>query len=310
MDRREFVKKSAALGASAMLSPLVPTDAAARLMRSNLQDRSLDIAVVDGADYYGAAVRAVEMLGGMSKFVSRGASVGVLVNSPWPNPGTYTNPDVALAVVQMCFDAGAEEVLSVEGASASYWERSSLASRHAEVVAAIRPSGEKDLNIEIPNGKALKRAEICRPLIESDVLINVPIVKDHSGTRFTCTMKNVMGGCAPSTNRFFHFGGGAADWYDDVEHLSQCIADLSLVRRPDLCVVDATEFVTTNGPRGPGRLSKPEKVVAGTDTVAVDAFCAKFLGFNAVDVPMIRMAYEHGLGEMDLGKLNIEAAAV
>jgi len=310
MDRREFVKKSAAVGASAMLGPLVATDAAAQLTRSRLQGGSVDLAVVHGADYYGAAVKAVEILGGMSRFVPQGANVGVLVNSPWPNPGTYTNPDVGLAVVQMCFDAGAKEVYSVEGASTAYWERGSLAKRHAEVIAGIKPSGERDLSIEIPEGKALKRAEICRPLVESDVLVNVPVVKDHAGTRFTCTMKNMMGGCHHSTNRFFHFGGGGADWYDDVEHLSQCIADLSLLRQADLCVVDATEFVTTNGPRGPGRLRKPQEVVAGIDTVAVDAFCAKFLGLNAVDVPMVRMAYEHGLGEMDLGKLSIETAAI
>ena len=43
-----------------------------------------------------------------------------------------------------------------------------------------------------------------------------------------------------STNGLFHLG--------KMSHLSQCIADLNLVRQPDLCISDATEFLTGNGP--------------------------------------------------------------
>lgn len=42
-------------------------------------------------------------------------------------------------------------------------------------------------------------------------------------------------------------------------------------------VADVTEFITTNGPSGPGDLKKLDKVVAGTDRVAVDAFCCRYL---------------------------------
>jgi uncharacterized protein (DUF362 family) len=41
----------------------------------------------------------------------------------------------------------------------------------------------------------------------------------------------------------------------------------------NLCVVDATIVLGTNGPAGPGDLLKPQKIVAGTDPVAVDAYC-------------------------------------
>ncbi|WP_169742987.1 DUF362 domain-containing protein [Desulfobacter vibrioformis] len=51
-------------------------------------------------------------------------------------------------------------------------------------------------------------------------------------------MKNMMGLTSSSTNHFFHFGSGSSGWYDDPEFLSQCIADVNLVRRPDLSVFD------------------------------------------------------------------------
>jgi len=69
--------------------------------------------------------------------------------------------------------------------------------------------------------------------------------------------------------------------------------------------VDATEFVTTNGPAGPGEIQRPRKVVAGRDMVAVDAYCAEVRGLRSSDVQMIGMAHEHGLGEVDLSTLRV-----
>ena len=306
MDRREFLKQSAVVGVAAPLGTPILQQALSGESSQAAESQAIDIAAVTGADYYANTVRAVELLGGMGNFVSSGAKVGLLVNSPWQNPGTYTNPDVALAVLRMCHEAGAGDIYSVEGASEDYWNRSSLAGQFAIELAGLLPSGEKDVAVEIPRGVRLKEAVVSRALLECDVLIDIPVIKDHDGTRYTGTLKNMMGASIfDPTNQFMHFGGGAEEFYGDPEHLSQCIADLNLVRQADLCVVDATEFVTTNGPAGPGEIQRPQKVVAGTDMVAVDAYCAEVRGLRSTEVQMIRMAHEHGLGEMDLSSQRI-----
>jgi len=110
---------------------------------------------------------------------------------------------------------------------------------------------------------------------------------------------------SPGSNRTFHRDGWETD-IDAIGHLDQCIADLNTVISPDLCVVDATEFITTNGPFGPGELTRPGKVVAGTDRVAIDAYCCTLWGLEGKDIIHIRKAHEHGLGEIDLTKLCIE----
>jgi uncharacterized protein (DUF362 family) len=121
-----------------------------------------------------------------------------------------------------------------------------------------------------------------------------------------------MGACSSSTNRFFHQGSGKGGllryfrYYDNIEFLSQCIADVNSIRKPDLCIVDATEFITTNGPAGPGELKQAQKIVAGTNCVSVDAYCATLLGMKPDDVLMVRYASELGLGEKDLSKLAIK----
>ncbi|UCE08536.1 MAG: DUF362 domain-containing protein, partial [bacterium] len=72
------------------------------------------------------------------------------------------------------------------------------------------------------------------------------------------------------------------------------------------CIVDATELITTNGPFGPGELIKPQKIVAGTDRVAIDAYCCTLWDLEAKDIIMINKAKEHGIGEMNLKKVKIK----
>jgi uncharacterized protein (DUF362 family) len=112
----------------------------------------------------------------------------------------------------------------------------------------------------------------------------------------------MMGLTTRKTNVSFHLGSGVRN---DPDYLAQCIADLNLVRKPDLTVADAIEFITGNGPSGPGPLKRMDLVVAGTDPVAVDAFGATCLDMSPSDILTVTKAYDHGIGEMDLGKLSV-----
>lgn len=299
ITRRSFIKNSTALGIGSFMAGTF-----APLMGSAAEDK-IDISAIQGTNYFDNTVKAVEMLGGMNQFVSRGSRVALLINTAFRYPGTIVNPTISLAVVKMCVDAGAKEIITIPGASKRYWGRATQADKYKDVIASLQPAGSYT-NVEIPKGISLKKAEVVKSLLDCDVFIDIPISKDHTGTGFTGNLKNFMGACPYSTNRFFHHGSNAKGAYDDVGFLSQCIADVNLVRKPDLCVVDATEFVTTNGPFGPGKLKKLDKVVAGTDRVAVDTYCCRFLGLEGSKVAMIQKAFEHGLGEIDLTMLTVK----
>jgi uncharacterized protein (DUF362 family) len=119
-----------------------------------------------------------------------------------------------------------------------------------------------------------------------------------------------MGVNTNASNQFFHSGSGAKGEYDDIPFLAQCVADLNTLRKPDLCVADATEFLLTNGPAGPGELRKLGKVVLGADPVAVDAYGAPFVDLKAADVLMITKSAEAGVGRMDVDKLIVEQLTV
>jgi len=306
MDRRRFIYRGSGLIAGGMLLNLVPL----RLF-GNIAGH--DLCMVKSSDYYKATLRAIHELGGINKYVPHGSSVGFLLNSNFEEPGTYPRPDIALAMLFLCWEAGAREIVMLQMVSKDYWRRSGKFDKHRFIIDELvqiekneHPAvfNDKDFRVmETLDGAVhLKNIEIIRKISEVDVFINIPILKHHATTILTGALKNMMGLCTRKTNVTFHLGSGVRN---DPEYLGQCIADLNLVRKPDLIVADASEFITGNGPAGPGPLKRLDLVVAGTDPVAIDAFGARCLDMEADDIIAVKRAYELGIGEMDLSKLSV-----
>lgn len=290
--RREFIKTGIVAGTAAVYGT-------AAFPRAGLAAASPELAVVSGGDAYTNALRAVDALGGMGKFVSKGSKVGLLVNSPFGNPGTHTDPDVALAVLKGCWDAGAKSVISLKSEPAGYWDGGTKAASLKDAVAALTPCSDDYVTHTLSGTRSLKEADVIRELFEVDVFINVSIAKHHTGTNFSCILKNMMGALPHHTCRFFHMGTGKAGWYGDLDHMSRCIAEINSVRRPDLSIADATRFITSNGPFGPGNLVTGNTVVAGVDPLLTDAYCSRYLDLKPDEVGMIREAAAMGLGKAD-----------
>jgi uncharacterized protein (DUF362 family) len=108
-------------------------------------------------------------------------------------------------------------------------------------------------------------------------------------------MKNLMG--IIKDRGAFHSGD-----------LDGCIADLAAYAKPSLVIADAYRVLRTDGPQGgPGStIDQPHSLVVGHDMVAVDAYCASFLGLKPEDVPHIMDAYKAGVGQYDLSKVDLK----
>ena len=250
----------------------------------------------------------MEALGGIKRFVKPGGRVAILANVQRNNPGTYTKPELLRAVIQMCKQAGAEDIRCLSWLPEKNWQDTGLAevieAEGAQLIIADRRDESLFRPVPVPKGNILKEARILNRFFDSDVFINLPITKDHAGNKFTGTLKNLMGLNSPLNNRSFH----KPDWKtnpDSIAHLDQCIADLNTVITPALCLVDATEFITTNGPFGPGKLLTPGQVVGGVDRVTIDSYCCGLWGLKPDEIIMIKRAHQHGLGEIDLSRRKI-----
>ena len=151
------------------------------------------------------------------------------------------------------------------------------------------------VTVNVPGGRVRKKVTIIKDAIENDVLINIPVFKDHYATRVTGTLKNLMG--LNSDSGSFHQGE---------TYLHQAIVDLASVIPPQLCIVDATTILVENGPFGPGKIAHPKKVYAGTDLVAIHSLCCGLLKISPTDVLHIKLAHESGLGQIHSSEKNIK----
>lgn len=306
MNRRRFILRgSGALAGGLILGP-TPFNAFGSPPHS-------DLCIVNSSDYYHATKKAVHKLGGIKRFVTRGASVGFLINSNFDQPGAYPHPDIALAMLFLCWEAGARELVMLQVVDEEYFRRSANFEKHHFIIDQLvqikdnrHPAvfNERDFMVmdTVSGAMHLKDIEIIRKVHEVDTLINIPILKHHAGTILTGALKNMMGLCTRKTNVTFHLGSGKRN---DPDYLGQCIADLNLVRKPDLIVADAIEFITGNGPNGPGPTKKLDLVLAGTDPVAIDALGASYLDMAPEEIIAVDRAYKHGIGEIDVSKLYV-----
>ncbi len=304
ISRRSFLRYSALAGTSILTADTLGA-ILARSLGTSSRGVPPDMAIVSGSNYYDATVRAVELMGGMDRFVPRGARVGILVNSRYTKPGTFVKPQITLAVIAMCHQAGAGQIISLEDTSARYWRRATLSREHRQYLDEVQ-SPHAHRSVSIQGGVNVRTVTVVPDLLDCDVYINIPIFKDHEGTWFTGGLKNLMGAISDRSNQSFHLGSDTGgDDPEDYTYLSQSIADANLLRKPTLSVGDATEVLVHGGPFGPGPVRNFRSVVASTDPVALDAYGSSLLGFRPMDVLTLRFAREHGLGTTDLSALTI-----
>jgi uncharacterized protein (DUF362 family) len=243
---------------------------------------------------------AIDALGGMKRFVSKGNSVWVKPNIGWdrrPEQAACSNPDVVATVVQMCFQAGARKVVVSDNPCVVAEKSFARSGIQAAVVKAggqcFYMDDRKFRKMAIKGARVLKEWEIYSEVVESDRVINVAIVKHHSLSKATLGMKNLMGVAGGARNRFHQDLGGS-------------LADLAGFIRPQLVVLDAVRILTANGPTGgnPADVKRRDTIVAGVDQVAVDAFGATLLGLKPADIVYIAQAHARGLGTMDFQSLS------
>jgi uncharacterized protein (DUF362 family) len=248
--------------------------------------------------------RAIAALGGIERFVKPGADVIIKPNIctayHGPEYATTTNPQVVSAIVTLCLGAGAKRVRVMDLPFGGSPQAAYAASGIEEAVKAA--GGQMDVmksmryrEVEIPQGRVLKKWKIYGDILDADTVINVPIAKNHGSATLTLSMKNLMG--VVENRNGMHSRG-----------LHQAIADLNTVVRPQLIVVDANRILLRNGPTG-GNLDdvkQADTVIASADPVAADSYAATLFGMTGQDIDYIRFGAEMGLGQMDLGAIKIE----
>ncbi len=302
-NRREFLKGGLVATAAAMT-----VGSGFILNRDSAWAQTYpDVVVSHGRDPSAITRSAVEALGGMKRFVKPGNKVVIKPNMSFangPSAASTTHPEVVAQVAKMCVEAGASRISILDNVLNHPQDCLHL-SKIPEACGTIPKTSVNAVNerrlfrdVNVPQGKLIKTMGVASEVLDSDVLIAVPVGKTHSSAGVSFSMKGMMG--LVFDRRPFHSLG-----------LDEAIVDMVTILKPNLVVVDATRILSTGGPGGPGEVIPLNLVIASTDMVAADAemlALGTWYGkkFEPKQVKHINLAAERGLGRLDLDKLIIK----
>ena len=260
--------------------------------------------VIQGGEPRALVAQALENLGGIHRFVSRGDVVVIKPNIAWdrtPEQAANTNPDVVAEVVRQCWQAGAKRVIVTDvscNEPRRCFQRSGIqAAARAEGAEVILPDPDNFREVDM-GGVVLKNWPVFAPFLEADKIFNLPIAKHHMLTGATLGMKNWYGILGGERNRLH-------------QQIHQSLVDLASFMLPTVTMLDCYRVLLRNGPTG-GNLEDvvlKKTMVAGTDPVAIDAYVAKaYWNLDPESLPYLQMAAARGLGTVDFAALAVKVS--
>jgi uncharacterized protein (DUF362 family) len=294
MDRRDFLKSAFIAGAGISFAP--------SLLKAT-SSIPVELTVVKGDDPAKITKKAVEMLGGMQKFIGKGETVIVKPNIGWdrvPELAANTNPFVVKAIVEMALDAGAKTVKVMDNPcndARRCYLRSGIKDAAEQAGASVEYMDERRYRDVAVGGGVLKKWPVYIDFLEADKIINVPILKHHGLSQVTIGMKNWFGAV----------GGRRNLLHQDIH---QSMVDMNNFFKPVLTVVDAYRVRVQNGPQGtnPADVRLEKTIIASANSLYADAYSATLLGHKPMDLPFLRISSGGNQSKLDISKYNIASA--
>ena len=277
-------------------------------MGAQNEERTKLVSIVRCNDYEPSSIRqavheVLAPLGGMKRFVNPGQRVLLkpnMLSAKSPERAITTHPQIVEAVAEEVKGAGGIPFIGDSPGGAirgikRVWENTGIEE-------AAERAGVELVNFEASGVKELKFGKytfyVAKPVLDADVIINLPKLKTHSLTLLTCTMKNMFGTIPGFRKAELH------KIYPKPRAFADMLVHLYKLVTPSLSIVDAVVAMEGNGPSA-GRPYKIGVLMAGDDGVALDAVAARVIGFEPGKIDTIEIATELGLGESNFNAIEI-----
>ncbi len=136
-----------------------------------------------------------------------------------------------------------------------------------------------------------------RDALESDFVVNIPVLKTHAQTVVSLGIKNIKGLIDIESRKKCH---GA----DRVKDLNFMVARLADKLPPSLTVLDGI-YTTERGPAFDGTARRSNLLVASRDVFSADKVGARLLGYEPGDVPYLAHAARNRNRPTDLSDVEV-----
>jgi uncharacterized protein (DUF362 family) len=261
---------------------------------SPIQDKTMSI--VTGTDRRGTVNKAIDLLGGIERFIKPGDRVLIKPNVGFakaPSLGATTHPELIAEVIKLCKAAKAHEVLITDNPISdpeSCFTLSGIGKAASGAGAKVMlPKDSYFKPFTLNDATLIKNWPILyEPLKGINKVIGIAPIKDHARSIASMSMKNWYG----------LLGGRRNIFHQDINTI---IVELAMMVRPTLVILDGTEVMMTNGPTGGSitDLRRANTLIASCDQVAADAFGCTLLNLQPADVAYLSKAQALGLGTAD-----------
>lgn len=235
------------------------------------------------------------------------------------NYAMAVNYELILPVVEAVLAVGVPaDKITVYEQTTAFLQGCRVNVREWKLPAGVKTDAHGGLKVKMPKTPIYKRIDtaFCSTFTDATAVIDMTMIKDHSITGYTGTMKNVT-------------HGNITNPHEHHEHqASPTIAVLYnhpvVTSRVRLHLVDAFKFMADRGPlyAGPQYLLPHGSVYASTDPVALDTIGLKLVederqrqGLKSLTAARrepryIRVASELGLGVHDLNQISFRSVEI
>jgi len=254
-----------------------------------------EVAKVSFTGYEASVAKALDMIGAAERLPQGGL---IIIKPNLTNadaPPVTTSVEAVEAVYKYCRSRCGAEIAIGEG-SGSGQTRDAFAANGYDELAERYDLRLIDFNREpavtLRRSDTLHLKEFHLPEVAREAfIISLPVLKDHSFTQTTISMKNMFG-LAPAP--YYKGSWNKSKLHSPSTHKS--VFDVCLYKPPDLGVVDAT--VALRGMHLSGTPSRLALILASFDPVALDAVGSGLLGHDPGRIEYLTLS-DGVLGSMD-----------
>ena len=156
----------------------------------------------------------------------------------------------------------------------------------------------KEVEIDNPNGKYLKKVTIVKALTDADLIINVPKLKTHGQMVYTGAVKNMFGAVPGELKAEYHYRLSEYDQFADA------LIDIYLSVKPSLNIMDAIVGMDGEGPTS-GNPKNIGVIIAGENGFEVDFTALNVINARPEDVPITKQGMARNLCPCKLDDIDI-----
>ena len=216
-------------------------------------------------------------------------AVAIKPNLVVPGPasgGATTHPEIVEGIIRFIKDFGINKIRIIESSWVGDSTKRAFKDCGYEELAKVYGVPLIDLKSDETTTLLYgdTKIDICNEALDTDFLINVPVLKAHSQTRLTCCMKNLKGCIPDSEKRRFHTLG-----------LHKPIATLNMLLKTGYCVIDGIcgDLSHEEG----GNPVESNRIIAGQNPLTLDSYCAELIGYKPDEIGYISYGKKLGVGE-------------